>query len=314
MAAHAWRARRRWVVAGVAVLLIALVPVPWLHAVSDQPAGWTWRLDGRLVVDGEVMNPPGRWSWLTVGRPPMLVEVTRDRLFGTQAPPRDMRVVQTGTQPVLVEPVAAAVGLLHAGWELELGVVVEVTGPRQPGLPDQAVVVEIDGVELRGRADVAAAIAGVGPEVRFRTADGRLYAATGPGLPYDHVRVVDLGPELLTASIGGGLSGLRPVEWFRSLSLGSSHGMMVALVTYAHVSGEDLARGRHVAGTGGVLGDGTVTRIGGLPAKARAARRADADVLLFPASQAGELDGFDARGMQLIGVESLAEAIARLED
>jgi hypothetical protein len=305
---------RRWTVAGLAVLLVALVPVPWLHAVSDQPAGWVWRLDGRLVVDGEVMNPPGRWSWLTVGRPPMLAEVARDRLLGTESPPRDMRVAPIGTQPVLVEPVAAAVGLLHAGWPLELGVVVEVAGPLQPGLPEQAVVVEVEGTELASRAALEAALAGAGAEIRFRTADGRRWTAIGPGLPFAQVRVVDLGPELLTASIGGDLSRLRPVAWFRSLSLGSSHGTMVALVTYAHVSGEDLARGRHVAGTGGVLGDGTVTRIGGLGAKARAARRAGADVLLFPASQAAELEGFDPRGMQLVPVETVAEAIARLRE
>ena len=89
-------------------------------------------------------------------------------------------------------------------------------------------------------------------------------------------------------------------------------GAMVALVTYADVSGLDLAQGRHIAGTGGILGDGTVTRIGGLPAKARAARRAGADVLLVPASQVGELDDVDLAGVQVVPWRTLGDAIAWL--
>jgi PDZ domain-containing protein len=87
---------------------------------------------------------------------------------------------------------------------------------------------------------------------------------------------------------------------------------MVALVSYAHASGEDLARGRAVAGTGRIRGDGVVGRIGGLWAKATAARDVGADVLLFPALQAEDLDGFDPGPMRLVPVVSLTEAVAAL--
>ena len=311
-----WSSRRKTIVAAVVVLAVAFTPVPWLHAVSDQPSGWAWRLDGRLVVQGEVMQPPGRWSWLTVGRPPFLVEVVRDRLVGTDRPARDMRLAPPGSQPLMVEPVAAAVGLRHAGADVQLGLVVEAFGPLREDLPPHAIIVSIDGVELSSRADWVAASQGIGETVTFRTSDGVSYSAPGPALPYERIRVVDLGPDLFEAAIGGAgrLSQLRVVEWFRSLSLGNSHGMMVALVTYAHYGDIDLARGRHIAGTGGIIGDGTVTRISGLEAKARAARRAGADVMFFPASQAEELADFDARGMQLVGITNLAEAIAWLQD
>lgn len=310
-----WSSRRKAITAAVLVLAVAFTPVPWLHAVSDQPAGWTWRLDGRLVVQGEVMQPPGRWSWLTVGRPPFLIEVARDRLIGTEQPARDMRIAPPGSQPLMVEPVAAAVGLRHAGADLQLGLVVEAFGPLRDDLPAHAIIVAIDGVELRSRADWIAASQGIGETVTFRTDDGASYSARGPALPYERIRVVDLGPEAFEAAIGGvgRLSRLKVVEWFRSLSLGNSHGMMVALVTYAHYADIDLARGRHIAGTGGIIGDGTVTRISGLAAKARAARRAGADVMFFPASQAEELTDFDARGMQLVAINNLAEAIAWLQ-
>ena len=76
--------------------------------------------------------------------------------------------------------------------------------------------------------------------------------------------------------------------------------------------GRDLARGRSIAGTGGIRGDGSVDRIGGLRAKAAAARDAGADVLLYPAEQSRVLDGFAAGSMRLLPVASLDDAITAL--
>jgi predicted S18 family serine protease len=110
----------------------------------------------------------------------------------------------------------------------------------------------------------------------------------------------------------GWLPDIGVVRWARSLALGPSHGLMVALTTYAHAVDGDIAQGRHIAGTGGIRGDGVVTPIGGLPSKARAAKRAGADVLLYPASQAHQLAGFDAGNMLLVPVRTLGDAIAAL--
>lgn len=299
-----------------ALLVVAVLPVPWLHVVSDDPPGWAWRLDGRMVVDGEVMQPDGRWSWLTVGRPPLVYETVRDALSGTEDKARDMRVGPPGSRPSQGEPFAAAIGLREAGWELPLGVFVEVAEPRYDWLPEFAVVTHVNGIGFASRVELEHALdLAIEDEERsltFTTAAGDSYTAPGAELPYDHVRILDLAPQGLDAGIGGRWSQIAPVAWFRSLSLGNSHGMMVALLTYAHVAEPDLAAGRHIAGTGGVRWDGTVSRIGGLEAKATAARRSGADVLLFPAVQADELTDFDARGMELVPVGSLAEAIRHL--
>lgn len=307
-------AARRWTVRSlIVVLVLAVIPVPWLHVIDDDPPGWAWRLDGRLVVDGQIMDPAGEWSWLTVGRPPLLIEAARDSLVGSEDPARDMRVGPVGSNPAQTEPLAAAVGLQHAGAELHLGVFVEVARPQVADLPDRAVIVQIDGRHLRSRADVAAALRESGGTLQVVTASGRELELPGPGLPYDRVRVIDLAPQGFTAAIGGPFSRLAPVAWFRSLSLGNSHGMMVALMTYAHVANPDIARGRHIAGTGTIRGDGTIGRIGGLPAKAHAAQRAGADVLLYPADQSAELVGFTPLHMDLAPVATLAEAIAYLD-
>jgi hypothetical protein len=103
-----------------------------------------------------------------------------------------------------------------------------------------------------------------------------------------------------------------PYSWVRSLSVGASHGLVIGLVTYATASGEDLAGGRHVAATGQLAVDGTVGRIGGLPAKARGAQRAGVDVLLVPAGQQHQLDDLGLGSMQVLGVTSLADAIDQL--
>ena len=298
----------------VAILsLILLIPIPWLHVVHEDPPGSAWRLDGRLVVQDEVMNPPGRWSWLTVGRPPLLAEVAHDHFFG-EDPPRDMRDAPASSRPTVNEPAAAAVGLAHAGYDIRFGLIVQGLEPISDTYPAGAVITEFNGIELTDRAAWQEALGMARDLVTFRTADGTRYAATGPTLPYERVDLIDLAPDDLEAAILGRLASFAPIGWFRSMSLGRSHGMMVALTTYAHTSELDLAQGRHIAGTGGIRGDGAVTRIGGLPAKATAARKAGADVLVFPAMQAGELEGFDPGRMQLLPVTSLSEAIVGLLD
>lgn len=318
--------RRRGVIPAIVVLVVLLLPVPWLHVVGDDPMSHAWRLDGRLVVEDQAIDPPGKWSWLAVGRPPLVVEVLRDRVLGSDAPMHDLRAQPTMRRPALNEPAAAAVGLRHAGHDLPLGLLVEARDPVLAGYPEVAVIAELEGVVLDDRAAWDQVSAGWNPtsnavprhtvtrtdQVEFRLPDGRSYTAPGPGLPYRQIHTLDVAPSGLEAGTFGKLAQMLPVDWFRNLALGSSHGSMVALTTYAHASGHDLAQGRHIAGTGGIRGDGEVTRIGGLPAKARAARRAGADVMIFPASQANELEDFDARGMTLLPVETLDDAITWL--
>lgn len=333
-----WRegwTRRRTVVALVTLLIVTLVlPVPWLHVVTDDPIGHAWRLDGRLYVEGEPVEPPGRWSWLAVGRPPLVAELLWDRVVGTDEPPVDLRGGSRTSRPALSEPAAAAVGLRHAGFDVPMRLLVEASRPQVEGLPDRVVITEVAGVPLTDRAawnrvaqtwqvqdgpltgepgpgDAEQPLFEPSP-LEFAIRDGRSFSVPGPGLPYNRIDILDLAPLGLEASIAGPLARLAPVSWWRNLSLGSSHGMMVALLTYTDAAGADLAQTRHIAGTGGIRGDGSVTRIGGLPSKARAARRAGADVLLFPASQAAELETFDAQGMALVPVETLQDAITWL--
>jgi len=321
-------APRRWAIRGALVLVVVLLlPVPWLHVISDDPLGTTWRLNGRLQVNGETIDPPGRWSWLAVGRPALVGEVVRDAVFGSDDPPTDMRGDSMVLRPALAEPAAAAVGLRHAGIDIPLGLLVEAYDPMMEGLPERAILTRLQGVQLTDRAawDEASAmfevtetgqdqdgLAAMVPEhLSFETATAGVFQVerTPDGLPYRVVRTLDTAPQTFDARIAFQATELLPVDWFRELSLGSSHGMMVALTTYAHVFEGDLAAGRHIAGTGGIRGDGTVVPIGGLTAKATAAKRSGADLLFYPASQEAMLADFDPGPMALVPIDTLADAI-----
>lgn len=306
--ARTGRRRRRVVIAAALAVGLLATPIPWLLPQNDS-WGMAWRLNGRLTVNGEVIDPPGRWTWLTAGRPPVLAEAL---LRGTDNT-RDLRHAPAANRPEVNEPMAAAVGLLQAGHDIEFGLIVEATGPESAAYPERAVVVELNGIELNNHDDWWEAVSKPKSPVTFRTDDGRLYSAPGPGLPYERVYVIDEAPGDVEAAIGGRLATIPPFSWFRGLALGRSHGLVVALITYAHTVDHDLAAGRHVAATGGIRGDGTVTRIGGLPAKAEAARNAGVDVFLFPAVQAPELAYFDPGDMELAPVFTLTDAIDYLK-
>ncbi len=317
-----WRAARwstasprvRWsTTAAASALLVALLPLPWMQAALDDPPGNAWRLDGRLTINDMTVDPPGKWYWLTVGRPPILAEV----VFGWLTPGDDDEpVALTGgrqaARPSVSEPAAAAVGFAAAGWPIDFGVLVEVSEPMAEWLPPRAVVTTLNGVNVTSRSVFEKLVVGLKEHNTFTTTGGKSFAFDGSVLPYGRVDVIDRPVGGLDVAVGGPLATTPIGSWYRDLALGSSHGLMVALMSYTWASGEDLAAGRSIAGTGRIRGDGVVGRIGGLRAKAEAAREIGADVLLFPALQTDDLAGFDPGGMQLLPVDSLEEAVAAL--
>lgn len=303
----------RWSGASLAVgAFIALLPVPWMKMQLDQPPGSAWRLDGRLVISDTTVDPRGEWYWLTAGRPPIVAEVIRSWFSDDDARPTNMHDGLRAHRPSISEPAAAAVGLRSAGWPIALGVTVEVSEPRVNGLPSRAVVAEVNGGDVTTRASWTTVAGSLGERNTITTAEGDTYDFAGSVLPFRRVDVIDTPRDDLDVTVGGRLARSMPGSWFRDLALGRSHGLMVALVSYVYASGDDLAAGRAIAGTGSIRGDGTVGPIAGLRAKATAARGVGAAVLLYPAAQQALLDGFEAGSMRLCAVQSLEEAIEAL--
>lgn len=304
----------RWAVpAAAALAFVALLPVPWMTANVDDPPGNAWRLDGRVSINGDRLDPPGSWYWLTVGRPPIVAElVTAWVAGGRDEAPTSLLAGRRSMRPAFSEPAAAAVGLRRAGWSLSTRIVVEVSEPLDEMLPTRAVLAQVNDLALNTRDDWLTVLEHLHDVNTFTVEGGGTFEFRGSTMPFGRVDVIELPEEDLDVMVGGALAETLPGAWWRNLSLGSSHGLMVALVAYVYGSGDDLARGRTIAGTGKMLSDGTVGGIGGLRAKATAARDIGADVLLFPAHQGDQLDRFEAGSMRLIPVASLDDAIDAL--
>ncbi len=89
---------------------------------------------------------------------------------------------------------------------------------------------------------------------------------------------------------------------------GPSAGMMFALGIVDTLTPGDLTGGRHIAGTGTITPDGVVGAIGGIDQKMVGARSGGATMFLAPAANCDDVVGHIPAGMQVVKVESLAEA------
>ncbi len=92
---------------------------------------------------------------------------------------------------------------------------------------------------------------------------------------------------------------------------GGSAGLMFALAVVDTLNSSDLTGGRHIAGTGTILGGGAVGRVLSVGPKARAAERAGADLFLVPAAQVAAARS--ATGTtSVVGIRTLDEAVRLL--
>lgn len=69
---------------------------------------------------------------------------------------------------------------------------------------------------------------------------------------------------------------------YKQRESGPSGGLMMALTTYSYLTGEDLAKGRTIVGTGTIDKDGNVGSIGGVKYKLIGAVKNKADIFLVP--------------------------------
>jgi PDZ domain-containing protein len=111
------------------------------------------------------------------------------------------------------------------------------------------------------------------------------------------------------ASLGGPARLPFTVRFRHRDVVGPSAGLIYALAIEDMVSGANWAGGRVIAATGEVDGGGHIKPVAYVGLKAIGARRAGAQLLLTPASNAGDAS---SAGIPVIPVSSVAEAIARL--
>lgn len=215
---------------------------------------------------------------------------------------------------------AVAVGLRAAGEDIRFSsapLVAQVVagGPADGHLRAGDIVRSIDGQPVGTSAEVieAAGQLSVGQRVELRV--------EREGEEIDVEVVAGRIPELDRPALGISLLDVtEDVELPEGIEMrstrigGPSAGMMVALTAYDLWSDEDLAAGRHIAGTGTIDAEGRVGPIGGVGEKVVAAAAAGADVLLVPAAQEAEAMARAREGLRIVPVATLDEAIAALRE
>ena len=165
-----------------------------------------------------------------------------------------------------------------------------------------------------------------GQEVDSYRQAKRMIEATASGATLTFELSVDCEPEtarLVREPCGGSEDPLVGVSMINSFPFdvsiasggigGPSAGLMWALGLYDLLTPVDLTGGRTVAGTGEIALDGTVIPIAGIGEKLAAAADAGASVFLVPEGNMDVARASGDRGMELVPVASLDDALAYLE-
>jgi PDZ domain-containing protein len=95
---------------------------------------------------------------------------------------------------------------------------------------------------------------------------------------------------------------------------GPSAGLMLTLGIIDKIKPEDLTGGKIIAGTGTIDADGKVGPIGGIPQKLVASKAAGAAFFLTPKDNCAEAVDNQQKGLPLVEVASLNDALAALTD
>ncbi|MGW1197041.1 YlbL family protein [Streptomyces sp. NPDC002536] len=125
-------------------------------------------------------------------------------------------------------------------------------------------------------------------------------AAVSAALGYLQRSPKDVKVELRLADVGGPSAGLL-------FALG------VVDKLNGNGNGGDLTGGRTIAGTGTIDPDGSVGAVGGVSLKTQAAKRDGATVFLVPKAECTDAQAELPKGMQLIPVTELKDAVASLK-
>lgn len=277
-------------------------------ASADHPSRSRLGFTTVSVRDGEPSVAEALGAWLTSSEAVVPEEVIRPPGQSQQQVDRQNRQDMRKAQDSAVEAADAAV----------YGVRVAKIQPGYPAagvLQVGDVVQAVDGAQVYSAAGVVAATASTDPQRRYQL---RILRA---GVPRD----VSLGRRPSTDASGRLVFGVSleaaPAPARAQITLdpavigGPSAGLMFALGVYDRLTGVQLTGDAVVAGTGTIDASGQVGPIGGIQQKLYAARHAfAAQFFLAPAGDCADARAATPRGLQVIKVSTLDDALNALAD
>ena len=104
---------------------------------------------------------------------------------------------------------------------------------------------------------------------------------------------------------------------FKNSESGASGGLMLTLTIYNAISGEDLIKGRNIAGTGTINLDGTVGEIDGVKYKIMGANNSNMDIVFVPSANYEEAISIKEKynyDMDIIKVDTFNEVLEYLRN
>jgi PDZ domain-containing protein len=248
-----------------------------------------WADPERELVPREVIYPPGKSD--------TQVDKENTREFAASEENAEVAALTLLNQPVKVVvgevvPDAPAAGVLRAGDQLLSVDGVPVTSPSQ--------VSKILTTTRPGDQVPVSYLRGDGPaRTGMVTVGVRPSAAGRPDGPQGFLGITPVGKPEQPGQIKISLGDVG----------GPSAGLAFALAVVDKLTPGDLTGGRFVAGTGSITQTGIVGPIGGIGLKMIAARQAGATVFLVPAANCVEARSSAPKGLELLAVSTLADAV-----
>lgn len=207
---------------------------------------------------------------------------------------------------------AIAAACIQLGYPDKFGVqVVQGNAPAHDKLQPGDVLISVDGKPATTETALRSVLRSLAPGTSVPVAVVR------GGHPTTVTVVLGTSP-----NGGGGFLGIQPglvcaAPFTVDLGLGNqiggpSAGLMFALGIIDKVGSVDLTKGLFIAGTGTIDPTGKVGPIGGIALKMIAARHKGATIFLAPAGNCSDVSGAVPKGLQVVKVSTLHEAIQDL--
>ena len=210
--------------------------------------------------------------------------------------------IPVGTEVVVSAVVAASpsVGKLHAG-----DVIVSVDGTKVTD-PDQVATLV---TKHQPGQDVLFTVLPPGKDATNGTTGGAPQAVT-----VTTAKNPDTGKAYVGIQPGTEHTFPFPIDINLGDVGGPSAGLMFSLGIVDKLRPTDLTGGKFVAGTGTIDDNGKVGPIGGISMKVIAARRAGAQYFFTPSDNCAEAASGTPKGLRLVKVDTLAQAVTDLSD